>query len=154
MMALDMVHHDSRITLLEGRIRDIEWILSTSDDTFFGREDLLKERADFQMYLTRIVNLDRNRRTGITTEEGSMNIIFEEPETHAPTFSMVDEGQLFVGEDACLYQRANNVEGDEEARSQAWMISDEDGLPRGELITFYHSEDISRILPKIKRINV
>lgn len=144
--------HDLRIMKICDRICQIDWILDTHEGyPIFGKEDLIKERADLKRYRGRIIGFRLNRHTGIITEDGNMNIIFEEPETHSPTFSMVAEGQLFVGDDGCLYQREQEPEDD--GRLYAWMICDEDGVSRGGRIPFSNTEEISRILPKIKRIN-
>jgi hypothetical protein len=139
-----------RAALIQSRIEQISALLKnmelTGKEHLFGKEDLIRELRELDMYLGRI----KARELQQQLEDYTMNIEFESFHTKNLTFDMVDAGEFFVCVEGNLYQKCYECEDDD--KEMAWMICDSDGDPQGRVITFYADEKIERILPKIKRI--
>lgn len=119
------------------------------------RLELIQERIDLKNYLGHfdnprlpigmpVANIQQH-----LIKEKTVEIIFhEKPITNKITFSMVQPGQLFVGNNGALYQRAS----DDEDENLAWEICDSNGDAAGETESFDEYEEIKRVLPPINRI--
>lgn len=80
------------------------------------------------------------------TKDGRMNIEFESGESASLRFHMVKDGQMFVADNGCLFQKSGNSD------NEAWQICDSGGQPEGAMDYFEDDEIIHKILPIIRRI--
>lgn len=142
----------------ERRLREIEEELrigyphQDSSTSKYDKINLIRERLQLRLVLG---DLEGHQPMGqsVPTHDNShlhkediMKIEFETDHVDSLQFYMVKDGQMFIGEDGCLYQKSSDCDGD------AWRIADSDGVPRGCVENFDEDQAILKLLPMIRRI--